>query len=168
MGADPAVSVTTATADDTLALGVALAGVFRERDVVLLTGELGAGKTTLVRGIVAGLGSQDHVQSPTFTLIREYAGRLAVAHVDVYRLERVQDVVDLGLDEIADGRALLLIEWGDAIQDLLPSDTLRITMTTADPTGEDAERTVVLAGQGEVWRARWDDLEALVGVRSRA
>ncbi|MEA2557116.1 MAG: tRNA threonylcarbamoyladenosine biosynthesis protein TsaE [Actinomycetota bacterium] len=160
--------VRTATSQETRALGSSLAQVFRERDVVLLTGELGAGKTTLVQGIVAGLGSTDHVQSPTFTLIREYTGRLLVAHVDVYRLERVQDVVDLGLEEIGDGDALLLVEWGDAVQDLLPADHLQVSITTVDPTGADETRRIELWGQGPSWDERWDRIGALGGSRSPA
>jgi tRNA threonylcarbamoyladenosine biosynthesis protein TsaE len=163
MGAATALAVTSATPEDTRELGVALADVLRERDVVLLTGELGAGKTTLVQGIVSGLGSHDHVQSPTFTLIREYTGRLVVAHVDVYRLERIQDVVDLGLDEIANGEALLLVEWGDAVQELFAPDRLLITITSIDPTGAGDARRIELAPYGASWQARWDDVRARVG-----
>ena len=94
------IELETATAERTRDLGAALATLLQPRDTVLLTGDLGAGKTTLVQGVGRGLGVEDHVASPTFTLVKEYAGRLDVAHVDVYRLERVQDVVDLGLDEI--------------------------------------------------------------------
>ena len=153
----------TRTPEDTRALGASLAEIFSERDVVLLTGELGAGKTTFVQGVVAGLGSLDHVQSPTFTLIREYTGRLVVAHVDVYRLERVQDVVDLGLEEIGDGNALLLIEWGDAVQDLFPGDRLQVCITTFDSTGPDpnGERQIELSAQGPSWDARWARIQAL-------
>ncbi len=158
----------TETPDDTRALGAALADVFHERDVVLLTGELGAGKTTLVQGIVAGLGSADHVQSPTFTLIREYTGRLVVAHVDVYRLARIQDVVDLGLEEIGDGDALLLIEWGDAVQDILPPERLRVTITMFDPAGSEDARRIELVAEGPSWEARWDRIRTLASAGSQA
>jgi tRNA threonylcarbamoyladenosine biosynthesis protein TsaE len=160
--------VRTQTAEETRALGACLAEVFSQRDVVLLTGELGAGKTTLVQGIVAGLGSSDHVQSPTFTLIREYTGRLVVAHVDVYRLERVQDVVDLGLEEIGDGEALLLVEWGDAVQDLLPADRLQVAITTLDPTGSDDARRIELTSQGPSWDSRWNQILALASPKEPA
>jgi len=160
--------VRTDTPEDTRVFGAALADVFRERDVVLLTGELGAGKTTLVQGIVAGLGSTDHVQSPTFTLIREYTGRLVIAHVDVYRLERVQDVVDLGLEEIGDGNALLLVEWGDAVQDLLPADRLQVSINTLDPTGSGDARQIELWAQGPSWDSRWDRIRALASPKASA
>jgi tRNA threonylcarbamoyladenosine biosynthesis protein TsaE len=168
MGEGTAAVVTSASPEETRALGAALADVLRERDVVLLTGELGAGKTTLVQGIVSGLGSHDHVQSPTFTLVREYTGRLVVAHVDVYRLERVQDVVDLGLEEIADGKALLLIEWGDAVQELFAPERLLITITSLDPTGAGDARRIELAAFGGSWLARWDDVQARLGAGSPA
>ncbi|MFN8232145.1 MAG: tRNA (adenosine(37)-N6)-threonylcarbamoyltransferase complex ATPase subunit type 1 TsaE [Actinomycetota bacterium] len=147
------------TAQDTRAIGRALAAALRAGDTTILTGELGAGKTTLVRGIADGLGSEDPVASPTFTLIREYGGgRLDVVHVDVFRLSRMQDVVDLGLDELRDtGRAVLLVEWGDAIVELLPDDHLRVELSTPDPGSED--RRVVLSASGPSWADRWERLE---------
>ena len=160
------IELTTGTADRTRDLGAALATLLQPRDTVLLTGDLGAGKTTLVQGVGRGLGVEDHVASPTFTLVKEYAGRLDVAHVDVYRLERVQDVVDLGLDELGGPDRVLLVEWGDAVQDLLPEDRLRVELTT-DPAGED--RRVVITPQGPSWAPRWERLEqALEPFRSGA
>lgn len=146
----------TETADQTRDVGYALASLLRPRDTVILTGDLGAGKTTLVQGIGRGLGVQEQVASPTFTLVREYAGRLDVAHVDVYRLERVQDVVDLGLEEIGGPDRVLLVEWGDAVQDLLPPDRLRIELTT---NGDNEDRRLTLAPDGRTWAARWERLE---------
>jgi tRNA threonylcarbamoyladenosine biosynthesis protein TsaE len=147
------------TADDTRAIGEALAPLLRIHDVLVLTGELGAGKTTLVRGIAQGLGATEHVASPTFTLVREYVtGRLPIAHVDVYRLDRVQDVVDLALDELEDGACVLIVEWGDAVEELLPDERLRVELTTVDPGGADETRRLVLRGIGGSWRGRSDEL----------
>lgn len=152
-----------ATPDDTRAIGAALAPLLRSGDALVLTGELGAGKTTLVRGLAEGLDVEDHVASPTFTLVREYSGRLPVAHVDVYRLDRLQDVVDLALDEIADGEAVLVVEWGDAIEELLPPDRLRVELTTVDPTGADETRRLTLHPLGPTWHERRPGLESAVG-----
>jgi len=148
------------TADDTRAIGAAIAPLLRPRDALVLTGELGAGKTTFVQGLAAGLDVEDHVASPTFTLIREYTGRLPVAHVGVYRLDRLQDVVDLALDEVADGDAVIVVEWGDAIEELLADDRLRIEFTTVDPTGADEARSVAIHPRGRSWAERWAALAA--------
>jgi tRNA threonylcarbamoyladenosine biosynthesis protein TsaE len=153
------IELATASADGTRDVGAALATLLQPRDTVVLTGDLGAGKTTLVQGIGKGLGVEDQVASPTFTLVKEYAGRLDVAHVDVYRLERVQDVVDLGLDELGGRDRVLLVEWGDAIQELLPEDRLRVELTTG--TDDDARR-VVLTPHGQSWALRWERLEQLL------
>ena len=144
------------TADDMRAVGDAFAALLRPRDAVILTGELGAGKTTLVQGIARGLDVTDHVVSPTFTLVREYHGRLEVAHVDVYRLERIQDVVDLGLEELGDGEAVLLVEWGDAVEEVLPADHVTIELT-----GDEARRLVFTPG-GQTWVERWEQLEQVL------
>jgi tRNA threonylcarbamoyladenosine biosynthesis protein TsaE len=154
------IELETGTADRTRDVGAALATVLRPRDTVILTGDLGAGKTTLVQGIGQGLGVEEQVTSPTFTLVKEYGGRLDVAHVDVYRLERVQDVVDLGLDELGGPDRVLLVEWGDAVQDLLPDDRLRIELTT-DLTGDETRR-IALTPQGRSWALRWERLEQLL------
>ena len=151
------IEIETENADRTRDVGEALASLLQPRDTVVLTGGLGAGKTTLVQGIGRGLGVEDHVASPTFTLVREYSGRLNVAHVDVYRLERVQDVVDLALDELGGPERVLVVEWGDAVSDLLPEDRLRVELTTAR---DDADtRRIVITPHGGSWAGRWERLE---------
>jgi tRNA threonylcarbamoyladenosine biosynthesis protein TsaE len=145
----------------TRAIGERLAGELEPGDVVLLFGELGAGKTTLVQGIARGLDVDDHVASPTFTLVREYAGRLPVTHADVFRLERVQEVVDLELDQVSGG-GVLLVEWGDAIEEQFPGDRLRVELTSEDPSGESEARRIVFAGIGAAWAARWERIRALL------
>ena len=154
----------TGTADDTRALGAAIAPLLRLHDVVVLTGELGAGKTTLVRGIARGLGADEHVASPTFTLVREYvSGRIPIAHVDVFRLDRVQDVVDLALDELEDGDCVLIVEWGDEIDELLPDDRLRVELTSEDPAGDSEARRIAITAGGPSWLERADELAAAIG-----
>jgi len=154
------IEIETETADKTREEGEALASMLQPRDTVVLTGDLGAGKTTLVQGIGRGLGVEDHVASPTFTLVREYTGRLDIAHVDVYRLERVQDVLDLALDELGGPDRVLLIEWGDAVSDLLREDRLRVELTTE---GAEADtRRIVMTPQGRSWAVRWERLEQVL------
>ena len=158
------IELETGSADETRDVGHALASLLRPRDTIVLTGDLGAGKTTMVQGIGRGLGVEDHVASPTFTLVREYAGRLDVAHVDVYRLERIQDVVDLAIDELGGPDRVLLVEWGDAVQELLPADRLRVEHTSGP--ADDERRRISLTAEGASWAARWERLEETL-VRSR-
>ena len=149
-----------ATAEDTRAVGAALAPLLRPRDAVALTGELGAGKTTFVRGVAEGLGYEGAVASPTFTLVREYrTPSLTLLHADVYRLDRVQEVVDLGLEEMLDERAALLVEWGDAVEALLPDDHLVVELTVP---GDADDRRIAIRGVGARWAARWERLEQAV------
>jgi tRNA threonylcarbamoyladenosine biosynthesis protein TsaE len=110
----------TSTEAETVALGARLAAEL-PRGVVLLVGNLGAGKTTLAKGIASGVGaaSPDDVSSPTFTLIHEY-GHGLVYHVDLYRLEEAREVASLGLDDLIDSGALVLIEWGERFPELFP------------------------------------------------
>jgi tRNA threonylcarbamoyladenosine biosynthesis protein TsaE len=103
------------SAEETEALGEELAGQLGAGDLVLLAGELGSGKTTFVRGLASGLGAQAIVQSPTFTLVRVYPGRVQLAHVDLYRLEQSAELRDLGLEELLD-EGVVAVEWGDRLQ----------------------------------------------------
>jgi tRNA threonylcarbamoyladenosine biosynthesis protein TsaE len=106
--------------------------------------------------VARGLDFPGHVVSPTFTLVREYrSGRLPIVHADVYRLERVQDVLDLELDDEAEG-GVLLVEWGDVVEALLPGGHLVIELGVP---GDTAERSVELRTEGETWLPRWERLE---------
>ena len=100
---------------DTEREGELLGERLRVGDVVLLTGELGAGKTTFVRGVAQGTGSKAPVASPTFQLVRVYPGRVQLAHVDLYRVENSAELRDLGLEELAEQGAVV-VEWGDRIE----------------------------------------------------
>jgi tRNA threonylcarbamoyladenosine biosynthesis protein TsaE len=104
----------TSSAAQTEAAGEELGRRLRPGDLVLLKGELGAGKTTFVRGMARGVGSAAPVASPTFQLVRIYPGRVQLAHVDLYRLEKDDEVRDVGLDELLDAGAVV-IEWGDRL-----------------------------------------------------
>ena len=123
--------LTTTGADDTRRLAATVAGALRVGDVLSLTGELGAGKTCFVQGAAAALGVAERVTSPTFLLRREYQGRLPIVHLDVYRLDTLQEAAELGLDEVH--CCVTFIEWGDAMQPLLPADHLEVEFRAADP-----------------------------------
>jgi tRNA threonylcarbamoyladenosine biosynthesis protein TsaE len=147
------------TAEDTRAIGGALASLLRRGDALALTGELGAGKTTLVQGAARALGYEGAVASPTFTLVREYrTPGLRLAHVDVYRLDRIQEVAELGLQEMLDD-GVLLVEWGDVVEALLPDDHLVVELTV--PT-DDEERSILVRPVGTRWASRWERLEQVL------
>ena len=124
--------------EETIELGRRIAATLPKRAVVLLIGNLGAGKTTLAKGIISGLGAAkpEDVTSPTFTLIHEY-GDGRVYHVDLYRLERPEDVATLGLDEIFDREAVMLIEWAERFPHLLPEKRIEIRI---EPLNEGVRR----------------------------
>jgi tRNA threonylcarbamoyladenosine biosynthesis protein TsaE len=120
----------TASEEETIALGEQLAHTLPGGATVLLTGQLGAGKTTLAKGIVKGLGAArpEEVSSPTFTLIHEYGSPAAVYHVDLYRLDSAQEATTLGLDELFESPAMVLIEWGERFPEILPAERIEIRL----------------------------------------
>jgi len=137
----------TASEAETIALGERLAGELPRRGVVLLIGNLGAGKTTLAKGIVNGLGAAaaDEVSSPTFTLIHEYGGG-RVYHVDLYRLDEPRQVATLGLDEIFERDGLVLIEWGERFPRLLPAERVEIRIRPLADDEREIEVTQLAGG----------------------
>jgi len=130
----------TRSEEETIALGEKLAARLEPGSVVLLVGELGAGKTTIAKGLVKGLGaaSPDEVSSPTFTLVHEYGDPPSVYHVDLYRIEEVAELESLGLEELFDRRAVVLVEWGDRFPGFWPPDRFEIRLRRRD----DAEREI--------------------------
>jgi tRNA threonylcarbamoyladenosine biosynthesis protein TsaE len=127
----------------------------RGGDLLLLVGDMGAGKTTFVQGFASALGVDEPVTSPTFTLARTYPGRLPVHHVDVYRLERMAEVGDLGLGELIDSNGVTLVEWGDVIRAALPTSYLEVRFEFGD---EPDARTIAVRAVGSVWHARAEAL----------
>ena len=123
----------TNSEEETIAAGEELARRLPRRAVVLLIGNLGAGKTTLAKGIAKGLGAAepDEVSSPTFTLIHEYGRPPRVYHVDLYRLDNVREVATLGLEELFDRDAVVLLEWGERFPELLPRARIEIRISHA-------------------------------------
>ena len=145
-------NVETSSPVETRELGAAIAGVARPGDVILLAGDLGAGKTTFVQGFGTALGVAEPITSPTFTLMHNYEGRVRVVHVDVYRLERLQEILDLGITELVDDDAVGLIEWGDVAEAVLPADFLEIRIAYSD--GDDTVRRFTLRPVGPSWQTR--------------
>ncbi|HET9620802.1 MAG TPA: tRNA (adenosine(37)-N6)-threonylcarbamoyltransferase complex ATPase subunit type 1 TsaE [Kofleriaceae bacterium] len=141
----PVPSLRLPDAAATIAAGARLAGLVRGGDAIALIGDLGAGKTTFVTGLVAALGA-GAAASPTFSLVNEYrGGRLIVWHVDLYRIERAAELPELGLDDaIGDPRGICVIEWADRF-DVLPADHLRIALDHA----ADGTRTLAASGGGK-------------------
>jgi len=123
LGANKVVEVVSHSPEETMAFGRELAGELQPPCLVLLKGELGSGKTTLAKGIVAGLGAarEEEVTSPTFTLVHEYGGDRKVFHVDLYRIENSRELATLGLEELWSEDAIVIVEWGEKLWDNAPA-----------------------------------------------
>jgi len=145
----------TRSTDETLALAGSVGELLRPGDVVSLAGDLGTGKTVFARGLARALGVEDPVVSPTFTIVREYEGRVPVVHVDVYRIDTFQELHDLGFEEVLRDDAVTLVEWGDVIDGMLPGDRLDVRLAAG--AGDD-ERVIEIEGHGRSWRARAAEL----------
>ena len=121
--------------------GEQLAGALHRGDVLALSGDLGTGKTALVKGIARGLGITRDVTSPTFTLVHEYAGgQLPLFHIDLYRLDNVEQALAIGIEDYLNGTGVTAIEWAEKIESLLPARTTRIRMKSV---GENTRRIEV-------------------------
>jgi len=153
------IQLRTNNALETQAVAAALAESMRPRDLVLLVGEMGAGKTTFTQGFGHALGVTEHITSPTFVLMRSYDARLPLHHVDVYRLTQLQEVIDLGLVELLDEGGVALVEWGDVARPVLPRDFLEVRMAVDEI--DDDVRNIVLEGSGS-WTTRETSLAPLV------
>ena len=142
----------TTSVDDTRALAAQVAPLAKPGDLLLLAGDLGAGKTAFVQGFARGLGVTEPVTSPAFVLARPYPGRLTLLHLDVYRLEHIQELHDLGISELLDDGGVTVIEWGDVVAPALPADFLEVRMSPSDD--DDDERFLTLRWVGPAWPPR--------------
>lgn len=124
--------IVTDSEASTIKLGENIGKVLEPGDIISLTGDLGAGKTQLTKGIAAGLGVVDYVTSPTFIIVNEYEGRIPLYHFDVYRINDIQEMYEIGFDEYLFGKGVCVIEWGDIVSDLLPEKIIRINMKKVD------------------------------------
>ena len=135
--------VVTYAPDQTRALGKKLGSLIDGSFLITLSGELGAGKTTFTQGLARGLEITRNVTSPTFTLMKNYKGRLPLYHIDAYRLEDIDQ--DLGFEEYVDGDGVCVIEWSNFIEDVLPEERLSINLTISD----DDSRMLVFSAYGD-------------------
>ena len=136
--------LTTKSAQETEAVGEAIGSQLQVGDLVVLSGDLGAGKTTFAKGLARALGVTEPVTSPTFTIVQEYDGRVPLAHVDVYRLTRIQELHDLGFEELLESR-VTVVEWGEAIALVLPRDRIEVQLALGD---DDDQRILQIATLG--------------------
>ncbi len=145
------ITLLTKSVDDTRALGAEVAALAKPGDVIVLAGDLGTGKTALTQGLARGLGVDEPVTSPAFVLVRSYLGRLPLAHIDVYRLDHIQELVDLGIAELVDEGGVTVVEWGDVVLPALPADFLEVRLEAGDT---DDDRELVIRAVGPAWPAR--------------
>ncbi len=139
--------VNAPNSEATRALGERLARMLHAGDVVALYGELGAGKTCFVQGLARGIGARSEATSPTFIFVNEYQGRLPIYHVDLYRTEGLQEILDLGVEEYLYGDGITVVEWAEKIEHLLPAGTIRVTIRGLG----DEPREIRLEGISEGW-----------------
>jgi tRNA threonylcarbamoyladenosine biosynthesis protein TsaE len=154
----------THSPQETVRLGKILGELLAPGDVVALIGDLGAGKTTLAKGIACGAGVEDEgdVTSPTFVLVNEYQGRFPVYHADLYRLQDVNEAEDLGWEEFIFGNGISLVEWAEKIPEILPDDRIEIRISWLNAE----ERKLNIAGKGvkgkniiRLLRSKWEKEE---------
>ena len=155
----PAVSAKTSSVEETRDLASLLIKVFQAGDVVVLSGDLGAGKTAFTQGLGLALGVEHPITSPTFTLANRYEGELILNHLDVYRLENFQEVEELGLSELIDANSLTVIEWGDVISSVLIEGYLEITLSLGEGLND---RIIDFSPIGHKWLERESELVSLV------
>jgi tRNA threonylcarbamoyladenosine biosynthesis protein TsaE len=152
-----AIQTTSTSPDETRILGACLAPTLVPGDVISLSGDLGAGKTVFVQGLATALGVEAPVTSPTFTIVHEYEGRYPVTHMDVYRLDSFQEVLDLGFEELLDPAAILVVEWGEAVTPLFPPSYLEIEITQAEVPDH---RLFVFRPRAPEWLAKLESMRA--------
>ncbi|HEX2023328.1 MAG TPA: tRNA (adenosine(37)-N6)-threonylcarbamoyltransferase complex ATPase subunit type 1 TsaE [Acidimicrobiales bacterium] len=155
------ITLVTKSVDDTKALGAEVAALCRPRDVIVLAGDLGTGKTAFTQGLARGLGVEEPVTSPAFILVRTYAGRLPLTHIDVYRLDHIQELVDLGIAELVDEGGVTVVEWGDVVLPALPAEYLEVRLEHGEALDD---RLARLRARGSSWAPR---MAALTGAVDR-
>lgn len=131
--------------EDTLSLGKQLGSKVKSGDIICINGDLGAGKTHFTKGIAEGLGIEDHITSPTFTIVNEYeGGRLKLYHFDVYRVNDPDEIYAIGFDEYIFDKGVSVIEWSNYIEELIPEDYLSVNISKLQEQGENFRKIVLI------------------------
>jgi tRNA threonylcarbamoyladenosine biosynthesis protein TsaE len=171
MSEQAALELVSTSAEETSRFGGELASLLRPGDAVLLSGDLGAGKTTFTQGLARALGVEGPVTSPTFVLVQSYRtkGGWDLVHVDAWRLEQLQEVIDLAIGELLDEGAAAVIEWGEKAAPVLPEDALQVTIEFLGEEGgplrpsPGGSRRLYLRSAGGTWQHRLEELSQLLG-----
>ncbi|AGB40305.1 ATPase, YjeE family [Halobacteroides halobius DSM 5150] len=153
--------VKTDNPEETFKLGKKIGNKLNPGDIVCLQGSLGAGKTSLAKGICAGLGVKDKITSPTYTIVNEYQGRMKVNHMDLYRIKAEEELYDLGFEEYIYGSGVTIIEWPDKAGSLIPDNYLDINLH-----GEGNYREIRLIPQANKFIELVSELEDNVSIRN--
>jgi len=122
------INIETNSFEETVEFGRKLGSILKPGDVICLSGDLGTGKTALTNGIAKALGINSYITSPTFTLVNEYQGKYTLYHFDVYRIADPDEMFDIGFDEYINGEGITIIEWGELISGILPSEIINLTI----------------------------------------
>ncbi len=153
----------THSPEETQALGKSLGTLAQPGDIFLLVGQLGAGKTCLTQGIAYGLDIHDYTLSPTFVIMRELHGRLPLYHIDFYRLENINEISELGLDDYLYGRGVCVIEWAEKGADILPDDHLLIKIQWVN----DKERAFEISARGDRYQHLLEKLQPAIAAMKK-
>ncbi len=131
--------IISSTPKQTQDIGFYIGKIIRPGDILLMIGNLGAGKTCLTQGIARGMGIKEYTSSPSFVLVKEYQGKIPLFHIDLYRIDRIEEISDLGLDDYLYGNGVCVIEWADRAIDFLPAENMLIKITATSKTSRNLE-----------------------------
>ena len=135
----------TKNAEETEQLGLKIGKLLRGGELIAMTGDLGAGKTTLSKALARGLEIDDYITSPTFTIVNEYSGRVKLFHFDVYRIADIEEMYDLGYEEYFYSDGVCIVEWSNLISEILPENRINLDITYLDEN----KREITISGTGE-------------------
>ncbi|MCX7711025.1 MAG: tRNA (adenosine(37)-N6)-threonylcarbamoyltransferase complex ATPase subunit type 1 TsaE [Clostridia bacterium] len=142
------IEIRTDSVEETVDIGTKLGSLLEKGDIICLSGNLGTGKTAFTNGIAAALGIEGYITSPTFTIVNEYKGRLPLYHFDVYRIADPEEMFEIGFEEYTDGNGVVVIEWPEQIQDILPAERIWVEIKKDLAAGVDT-RIITIEFKGK-------------------